>query len=714
MKKRFLSLIIALAMMVGVFTPLITNAADDEHKTDVVIHKMELKSLTGWPKDAGAEGADKTKYDGSKLDPKYFGTEAKELDKVKFYVFKITEENYNTMKKSSSEYATKEDVTKKIKGATLVKNVVENDGKKDEKDYFETTTNGATVPGLVDGYYWIVEDTDSVSRDGRTFSGAAAVPFGLTLPYAKANGKPFGTGDDALHVYPKNTLADKPQIDKNFASNNGLGTVEDKNTNQNTGAKYENYDKEKATAKVELGKNVPYEVKTQIPAGAKYKKLVWTDQMTKGLTYNKDLKVMLGTTGLKEGTDYTVISTDRGFTLKFIKTGLTEVEKAAKTKATDITLTYSATVNANAIPGKVDANDVAFDYSNKPGQESEPKEGKPNNGEIKVEKSWAVDGKEVTDADKTVKALFTLQVKDGEKWKDVESYEATAAENFKHTFTGLDNNKTYRVVEQVSGYEPAYVSFENGVAVIKNTKDKTNPEPLNPTEPKVVTGGKRFVKADQDDGTRLAGAEFIVKKNVDGTDKFLKKIQDKDIQKAIADYKAADKEYKDAVKQLTQNDGVISYPDGVTAGTIKELKDKRDKAFEAANITYEWVESKNDAAKFISNEKGQVEIYGIEYGENYTLVETKAPAGYGTPTNADFTFTVDSKSYNSHANGVTYDDTKSVNTDGQKAEALRVNNKKVTIPQTGGIGTIIFTAIGLAIMASAIIAIKKRQATEAR
>ncbi|MDU1878261.1 MAG: LPXTG cell wall anchor domain-containing protein [Finegoldia magna] len=36
------------------------------------------------------------------------------------------------------------------------------------------------------------------------------------------------------------------------------------------------------------------------------------------------------------------------------------------------------------------------------------------------------------------------------------------------------------------------------------------------------------------------------------------------------------------------------------------------------------------------------------------------------------------------------------------------------MPQTGGIGTIIFTAIGLAIMASAIIAIKKRQATEAR
>ena len=45
---------------------------------------------------------------------------------------------------------------------------------------------------------------------------------------------------------------------------------------------------------------------------------------------------------------------------------------------------------------------------------------------------------------------------------------------------------------------------------------------------------------------------------------------------------------------------------------------------------------------------------------------------------------------------------------------MKVGNRNLTIPQTGGIGTVIFTAIGLAIMASAIIAIKKRQATEAR
>ena len=43
MKKRFLSLMLVLAMMVGVFTPLIANAADakkDETTESVTLHKM--------------------------------------------------------------------------------------------------------------------------------------------------------------------------------------------------------------------------------------------------------------------------------------------------------------------------------------------------------------------------------------------------------------------------------------------------------------------------------------------------------------------------------------------------------------------------------------------------------------------------------------------------------------------------------------------------
>lgn len=719
MKKRFLSLILALAMMVGVFTPLLSSAAE-ANETKVRIHKilMDEDAYKEWPKDG-------KKHDGSVITniQEYFGAKAKAINGVAFRIYKVytgevkeneTPAGYTKGDKliAGHKLATGDlDPNKfyqlvQVEGRDFV--LSKNDGKED----------GIAEVTLADGTYRVVEDKANSTykgEKGETLTGAKAVPFDLVLPA----GLPDGTGnysvEKPLNVYPKN-VEKAPKIDKNFKSDNGLEKVEDKNSNINAGAKYENYDKEKATAKVELGKKVPYEVKTQIPAEAKYKKLVWTDQMTEGLTYNKDLKVMLGTTKLteykseKEPGDYKVISTDRGFTLKFTDAGLTKVENAAKTAATEITLTYSATVNANAIPGKVDANDVALDYSNKPGKDSEPKEGKPNNGEIKVEKSWAVDGNAVTDADKTVKALFTLQEKqENGTWKDVESYEATAAENFKHTFTGLDNKKTYRVVEQVSGYEAEYVSFENGVAVIKNNKDKSNPNPLNPTEPKVVTGGKKFVKTNADGSERLSGAEFKIKKNVNGEDKFLKGKDSKDIQKAIAEYKAADKAYKDAVEKLTQKEGVITYPEGVTTDSIKTLKEARDKAFEAANITYEWG-TEAEASVFKSNEKGQVEVIGLEYGK-YTLVETKAPAGYALPTDGgNFTFTVTKDSYTKDNSETSIDYV----ADSKAQDAMQIKNNKVTIPQTGGIGTIIFTAIGLAIMASAIIAIKKRQATEAR
>ncbi|WP_074412091.1 LPXTG cell wall anchor domain-containing protein [Streptococcus suis] len=44
----------------------------------------------------------------------------------------------------------------------------------------------------------------------------------------------------------------------------------------------------------------------------------------------------------------------------------------------------------------------------------------------------------------------------------------------------------------------------------------------------------------------------------------------------------------------------------------------------------------------------------------------------------------------------------------------QIKNKKVTIPQTGGIGTLVFTIVGLStMMVFAFIAMKKRQSEEA-
>ena len=108
-----------------------------------------------------------------------------------------------------------------------------------------------------------------------------------------------------------------------------------------------------------------------------------------------------------------------------------------------------------------------------------------------------------------------------------------------------------------------------------------------------------------------------------------------------------------------------------------------------------------------------MEITGLDFAKDYKLHEIKAPEGYSLPSGGrEYTFEVNAASYDNLNLAGEHAMIESSATDTTKAQ--RIENKLVTIPQTGGIGTIIFTAIGLAIMASAVIAIKKRQATEAR
>ena len=337
-----------------------------------------------------------------------------------------------------------------------------------------------------------------------------------------------------------------------------------------------------------------------------------------------------------------------------------------------------------------------------------------------MKKSWDVTGDQtVTEADKGVTAYFTLQKKNAEgKWEDVKTVEKTAKENFEVKFSNLDENGTYRIVESVKGYEADYQKYNpaTGEIEIKDHKDTDNPEKLNPTEPKVKLGGRKFVKTNNEDKRsakleRLAGAEFYVK-NAEGNylvaaKKPFTPKDEKDkgpVANAKAELDAAVKAYNDLKAEEQKGEK------GTAAkNLINQKQDAYNKAFVANATEYTW--GKKDDANVVvltSDAEGRFEIKGLEYKAGYELEEKTAPKGFAKLQSPE-KFEVKEGSYASTDAELQY------NKDNADAGyGLQIKNKTVTIPQTGGIGTIIFTAIGLAIMASAIIAIKKRQATEAR
>ena len=813
MKKKILSLLTAFAMVFGILvapftTASASNANTPEHKTKVLIHKIlmnehnwSVKKVTVKKGDSnetkyiyskneknatkyydasnnqeitdqefitafasakdvfpGLSGLDGTEFKGQELNiGKYFGTDSKPINGVAFRIFEVHKGTGN----APADYKKGSELTTIYKLAT---------GDLEAEKYYKLVTEGATnevftttkvgekdgiaTATLKDGEYRIVEDKAKSTykgENGETLTGMKAVPFTLVLPI----GKPDGSGDysenDPLNLYPKNTEK-KVKFDKNFAKDNGLEKITDKNTLKDVGAVFDNYNKEKANAEAEIGKEIKYEAKAFLPKGSVYKNLHLADSMDNGLKYD-DTKSVTVTVNpsltLTANTDYEVKTVGNGFDITFKQDGLDKLNKAAEKADVEITFTYSAHVTSAAVVDKPMDNHATFTYNHTPPKPSSDKL-KPVNKEIKVEKTWA-EGTAPTDitvkyvlldandnalADVTFKNATTVVDEGTDQITDLgHGFKFKRTGNYNGTFQGLKENTEYKVKEIVNNYEPEYtVTSAEGKVTVKNKK---TPESITPTPPQVTVGGKKFVKVEAGTENRLAGAQFVIenqdmvtkvatggaetKEKGPNFGKYLK------INEATGstEYTDAAKAYNDAIEAVNKAlaKGAISATNKATiSGTdyetkdkalakVAELQDTRDKAFVKSNLNYTWVDDQEQATQFFTNKDGQFEVYGIAYG-NYRAVERKAAPGFALDTNPEnFKFEVKKGSYDGENSEFKYE--VKLEKDQKQTYGKRIDNKKVTIPETGGIGSIIFIVAGLVIMTGAFVAYKKSQAVEA-
>ncbi|WP_099776953.1 isopeptide-forming domain-containing fimbrial protein [Streptococcus suis] len=666
--KKITKLFSVFATLLTVFGTLVNlvpvahaeMAISKEQPTKVIVHKIVMNKT-----DFNAFNHDDKqqihKYDGTQIQTEkfgtYFGQSATEVAGVNFKVWQKVDQPAEGTQTGAQLGITGEGVNENYK-------LFEFGGDpKYGSEGVNTTESGAEFT-LSNGTYIFVEDKAASPYYNKQGNGAGselteakAVPFRLVLPVTLPDGTGYFNTDKPLHVYPKNT-EDKPTVTKEFA------------------------DAKQSPRNVEIGEKIPYKITTEIPKGASYKTIVWEDLMVEGLDFVEGSLVVAekSLAAFDKGTHYNIVETKRGFTVTVTPEGLTAIENAAKTNKVNITLRYEGVLNDSA---KVDVeipNEVKFHYGNRPRTftDTEPEPVTPNGeNKIRVTKNWL---------NSQNKTTITFNVYEKDTGVKVGSFTMGPEETFKEYSEGLKQGKEYIVVEQpVDGHIPSYTKEvgedkKHILSVTNNPSD--NPPPLTPEKPKVITHGKRFIKTDNVDnlgGEKLLGAEFVV---TNAQNQYLALKSANTQTDALAKYTQAEQTYLTALK----------------TGNGENEKAARDAAYEALNMQWEWVQDENQAFKFISSKDGKFEVKGLKEG-TYYLKETKAPEGYALPSDT-IQFTVNRGSWGAGEEVTT-------------ANFQQVKNKKIIIPQTGGIGTLVFTVVGLSTMVFAFIAMKKRQAEEA-
>lgn len=687
MKHKILSFLTAFAMVASILVAPFTNASADQYykgtqkpttkegapadeaeastTSTIDIHKIVMDSadLATWdPEQNRTNGG---KIEGENIQ-KFFGAKSKEVANVYFEVYKevpagtadtVTGEELN------KKYPSKEiDTTKAYKKVAEKMTTANGTGSIDLTQFLDK--DGEKVK---DTKFVIVENLEksTYKEGGKTLSKEGkAIPSSIVLPATIMGG-------NVLHLYPKNTDAEAPEVVKDYKDEFNTGDAA-KTDALNNKRDQDTINKDKKDH--QIGDKLDYRVETLFKENTSYQTAYWQDSMTAGLTYNQDLKVFIdGKAAAAE--DYKIEKNDAtGFYVSLTEKGLEKVNGKDKHL---VALEYSATLNEKAIVNIPESNDVDFFYGNDQKRGNTPKTTKPKDKKITVNKEW--DNGTFADGESATFQLYDASI--GEAVGDPVTINK---DNPTHTWENLNDEKSYKPVEinRQEGEETSYEVTEEGTIKVVNYKG--NNKEVNPKEPKVVQHGKKFVKLDEKTNERLAGAEFVVMNST--KDKYL--VQ-KSAEQAANDRQEYTKEkaiYDQYIADKDQAKADAQYP-------------KVKAAYDKLNTKYEWSTDAKDAnlVKLVSNENGQFAIDGLKDGKYY-LKETKAPEGYAE-IKEEKEFTISADSWASEGN---IEFTK--NQDGKDkiaaegTSAMKVENRNLTIPQTGGIGSIIFVVAGLMIM----------------
>ena len=306
----------------------------------------------------------------------------------------------------------------------------------------ESSKDSTVIDGLAAGYY-LVKDKDGTQA-------------GKSDAYTKFIVQVVGDTTAAVK-------SDVPTVEKK---------VQDKNDSTGKTSDWQD------SADYDIGDDVPFQITGTMPSRiddyTTYK-YVFTDTMSKGLTYNDNAEIKIGEKDVTSSFERNVTKNGDGSTVVTWSCGnLKGIDGVTLNKDTKVVVTYSAKLNKDAVIGAAgNPNTVYLTYSNNPNNGGDGETGKtPEDKNIVFTYKTVVN--KVDQSGSSLKgAAFKLEKKQSDAtYKEVKSF--TAGEETTFEFTGLDDGD-YRLTETTT---PAgYNTIDPVEFTISATHDEKSDEP---------------------------------------------------------------------------------------------------------------------------------------------------------------------------------------------------------------------------------------------